>query len=112
MDTNLYLCELDELREKQCLGFEHGDRTIFAVYQDETIRVFENRCPHLGTPLEFMPHQFLTHDKQWIICSTHGALFDKDSGQCISGPCSGQRLSPVAFEIRSEALYLRATTEA
>ncbi|HEY1146415.1 MAG TPA: Rieske (2Fe-2S) protein, partial [Allosphingosinicella sp.] len=33
-----------------------------------------------------------------IACDWHGALFAIDSGQCVGGPCMGQRLTawPVA----------------
>ncbi len=60
----------------------------------EEVRAFHNQCPHLGMPLETFPDRFLTADKQALICSTHGARFDK-TGFCFAGPCKGKQLNGI-----------------
>jgi nitrite reductase/ring-hydroxylating ferredoxin subunit len=59
-----------------------------------------NRCPHAGHPLNLLPDRFLTPDGALILCSSHGALFEKSTGYCVAGPCAGRALTPVALEIR------------
>ena len=54
--------------------------------------------------LNWSPDQFLNVDGSLIQCATHGALFDIDSGRCIAGPCLGEHLVPVPFELRDGML--------
>ena len=64
-----------------------------------------NRCPHVGLPLNLFPDRFLTADRELIICSAHGATFQKHDGRCVGGPCAGTRLSPVAIELARCSSY-------
>jgi len=56
---------------------------------------YENRCPHQGVQLDWTPGEFFDEAKRYLICSTHGALFEPRSGKCVSGPCVGQSLKAV-----------------
>lgn len=78
---------------------------IFIQKTQEGVFVYENRCPHAGTPLNMIGDRFLNIDKTHLICRTHGALFNIGDGQCIAGPCKGQSLRAVAFEVRDGAIY-------
>lgn len=93
------LCPASEITEQQSKGFEIDGRGIFAVRKNDQLYVYENRCPHRGVPLEWMPDTFLDPEKQFIQCATHGALFTIDAGLCIAGPCNGTSLEPVSFEV-------------
>lgn len=76
------------------------------------LRGFVNKCPHLGLPLETFPDRFLSADGRTLICSAHGAQFDV-SGQCIAGPCQGQKLISVNVEIESaDKMGLKADGDA
>lgn len=57
-----------------------------------SVRVYRNRCPHLGTPLDWVPDHFLDREGTHLVCSTHGARFRADDGFCVSGPCAGDAL--------------------
>lgn len=105
MTTHL-ICSLDSLPEHGTKGLEVGAENIFVVRDERGVSVYRNHCPHLGTPLEFMPDRFLSIDKEWIMCSTHGALFDKHTGHCISGPCQGQYLEKLESFVCDGKLYL------
>ena len=50
-------------------------RSLFVVRTGATVRAYENSCPHTGGPLDWVPDQFLTREKDMILCATHGALF-------------------------------------
>lgn len=65
----------------------------------DQVRLYENRCPHLGIRLEWQPNQFFDRDEAHIQCSHHGALFEIDSGLCVYGPCRAQSLTPLPFEL-------------
>ncbi|MFT5606577.1 MAG: nitrite reductase/ring-hydroxylating ferredoxin subunit [Parvicella sp.] len=78
----------------------------FVVKHQDEIYVYENRCPHLGTQLDWTQGEFMDEDQRYIICSTHGALFEPDSGQCVMGPCKGQCLRALDFQIEDTKLTL------
>ncbi|MEX0297554.1 MAG: Rieske (2Fe-2S) protein [Kordiimonas sp.] len=78
---------------------------IFVQRHAGTVRVYENRCPHAGTPLNMFGDKFLNVTKDALICRTHGALFDIATGLCTAGPCRGKHLRPIDFEVRDGALY-------
>ena len=101
------LCALADIPESGSRGFgDGGTESVFAVRKDGVVHVYRNRCPHAGAPLNWMPHRFLDSAGEYIICSAHGALFDIPTGACIAGPCPGQSLAAVPFDIRNGQLWL------
>lgn len=101
------LCELDAIQEDQSKGFELDGQALFAVRKDGIIYVYQNQCPHLSIQLEFTADQFLDSENYFIQCSTHGALFEIDSGNCVSGPCVGDRLTPIESKIENNQIFVR-----
>jgi len=59
----------------------------FAVLVEGHIRAYHNRCPHTGSPLDWLPGRFFSDDGRALVCATHGAHFDPLTGACLSGPC-------------------------
>ena len=96
------------IAEGQTKGFyvEDGGRmsAIFIVRRFGKLYAYHNRCPHLGTPLEFVDDRFLTADGRYIICSTHGALFRVEDGYCLAGPCAGRSLMPATLECGDDGI--------
>ena len=97
------LCRLDDIPDPGSKGFDFRDgtdlRSIFVVRAGATLRAYENSCPHTGGPLDWVPDQFLTREKDTILCATHGALFRIDDGHCLAGPCVGERLTPLPVRV-------------
>lgn len=91
------LCHSDEIAEGKSKGFQIGETFLFAVKKHGQIYVYENVCPHLGIQLEWQEHEFLDIDASMIQCSSHGALFKIEDGECVLGPCQGQSLIKVEF---------------
>lgn len=81
-------------------GFTVNQQAIFVVRRGENLFFYRNSCPHLGVELEWVENQFLDTDESLIQCATHGALFVIDSGECVYGPCIGQKLEALAHEIK------------
>ena len=93
----------EEIPEREARAFDTDDgRTIFITQRDGAYYAYNNLCPHLQTELEFLENQFLDRDGEYIECSTHGALFDDESGECISGPCQGDFLEKVKIDVHSD----------
>lgn len=105
----LRLCALEEIPAPGGRGFTVetgvGPARIFAVRAGGMVRAYVNSCPHIGTPLDWQPDQFLDAGGSLIQCSTHGALFRIDDGYCIHGPCAGRSLREVKVEVREEDVY-------
>lgn len=94
------ICAADEIDDESAREFQVNDQPVVVVKFDGQHHAYLNWCPHLGIELNFMPDQFMDDERRFITCVNHGALFEPDSGECVSGPCSGDRLVPVALEIR------------
>ncbi len=110
MSGDLILCRLGELAEPGSKGFSLGQglarREIFLVRHGGEVRAYENSCPHTGGPLDWVPDQFLSHDRKHILCATHGALFRVHDGHCVHGPCVGKSLVPVAIRLEGDDIVL------
>jgi nitrite reductase/ring-hydroxylating ferredoxin subunit len=103
------LCRITDIPEDGAKGFPGADGAftgLVAVRQGDQVYVYENACPHIGTPLDWTPDRFLSADGRHLICATHGAEFTIVSGTCISGPCKGDRLTPVNVVIRDGVILI------
>lgn len=104
------LCRLEDIPDGGSEGFftdgTDGRLLYMAIREGDKVIVYENTCPHTGLPLDFRPGRFLTRDGALIQCSNHGARFRIRDGYCVSGPCQGDRLTPVATEIRNGRVFL------
>jgi nitrite reductase/ring-hydroxylating ferredoxin subunit len=104
------LCRIADIPENGAKGFPGPDGAftgLVAVRQGDDVYVYENACPHIGTPLDWTPDRFLSADGRYLICATHGAQFTIATGLCVSGPCRGDRLTPVDFSVRDGAILIR-----
>lgn len=94
---------LDELDDPGCREFEIGEGDWpfrgFVVRQGGAVYAYENYCMHVGHPLNFKPDSFLTRDQSKIICASHGAIYEIESGLCVAGPCPGKSLRPVSVDV-------------
>jgi nitrite reductase/ring-hydroxylating ferredoxin subunit len=102
---------LQELSDPDCREFSIGDGDWpfkgFIVRKGDQIYAYQNHCAHLGHPMNWLPDSFLTKDRRNIICASHGALFEIDSGLCIAGPCLGKALHPVEVRLVENEIIVR-----
>lgn len=104
------LCASSELPEGQSRGFNLAALQVIAVRRDGHAYLYENRCPHRGIALEWLPDQFLDPSGSLLQCATHGALFLIESGECVAGPCAGQTLRALQAVEQDGAIWLRSET--
>jgi nitrite reductase/ring-hydroxylating ferredoxin subunit len=127
----LQLCTLAELQRTGCREFRLGggdwplrgfvvragsDARSAAGSEagndaDSEIRAYVNRCPHQLLRLNFLPDDVFTADRRYILCEMHDALFERDSGLCIAGPCLGRRLWMLPIEIDAGRVLLAHGTD-
>ena len=110
IDTTRVLCSLADLEATGGRGFTvgEGDWPLrgFVVKATHGVAAYVNTCPHAGHPLDLRPNRFLTPDRTLILCASHGAVFTRDEGLCIAGPCPGQSLRRVPVEVVGEYVLL------
>jgi nitrite reductase/ring-hydroxylating ferredoxin subunit len=63
--------------------------TAFAIRYEGAVHAYLNRCTHVAMELDWQPGQFFDDTGQWLLCSTHGAAYKPDTGECGGGPCRG-----------------------
>jgi nitrite reductase/ring-hydroxylating ferredoxin subunit len=80
----------------------------FVVRVGDDYHAYVNRCPHVGAPLDLWPNEFLSEDGRLVVCATHGAIFQPDSGRCVGGPCAGDRLTRLAVRRHGDRVVVRA----
>jgi nitrite reductase/ring-hydroxylating ferredoxin subunit len=66
------------------------------VNDDGRFHAYVNRCRHMPTPLDFIRDQFVSEDGRYLMCYTHGALYERGTGLCVAGPCEGESLYRLA----------------
>ena len=100
------LIDLDQLTDNQAKGFRAKGGPILVIKSRQGLKAFRDECPHLGVDLAWNPDAFMDADGEYIQCATHGALFEPTTGECVFGPCIGDRLKPVAVEVRDGAVWI------
>jgi len=70
----------------------------FAIRYAGKVYAYLNQCAHIPVELDWLEGEFFDKSGLYLICATHGATYEPDSGHCILGPCKGQRL--VALDVR------------
>ena len=48
-----------------------------------------NRCSHVAMELDWQPDRFFDDTGRWLMCATHGAVYEPATGECQGGPCRG-----------------------
>jgi nitrite reductase/ring-hydroxylating ferredoxin subunit len=105
------LCALDDIADGASLLVEtEPERApdLFVVRKGARVFGYVNDCPHQNLPLDLVPGRFLDLQKTRILCTNHGARFDIETGKCVSGPCLGERLEPVAVRVVAGEVWLEA----
>ena len=83
----------------------------FLINFEGRYHAYVNRCAHAGSPLDWWPNEFFTDDGRLLICATHGALFEPDSGRCAGGPCGGAALWPLVARLEGDRVIVSALPE-
>ncbi len=71
------------------VNFSGQTCTAFAIRYQGAVHAYLNRCTHVAMEMDWQPGQFFDDTGQWLLCSTHGAAYKPDTGECGGGPCRG-----------------------
>lgn len=111
--TQLPVCARGDLTfEKVCAvslprGADGRPReALVLIGSDGEPRAYLNRCRHLPVPIDGGSKQYLTRGGEYLLCGTHGALYRRDDGMCIAGPCLNLALESLQVLEENGMLYL------
>ena len=98
-----WLCATQALAERgQAWVFDvmHAQQPAraFALRFDGQVVAYLNRCVHVPSEMDWQPGHFLDSEQRFIVCATHGALYEPADGRCVGGPCGRGRLTPLHVE--------------
>ncbi len=82
------------------------DAAAFVIRYDGKVYGYLNSCAHIPVELDWMEGEFFDKAGLYLICATHGATYEPDTGHCIMGPCKGERLVAAPIEERDGSVYL------
>jgi nitrite reductase/ring-hydroxylating ferredoxin subunit len=106
------VCPLEALPQGRARGFTlraGRERVEIFLYRNgRTVLGYVNSCPHIGTPLDWVPDQFMAPDGEHFQCATHGARFRTADGYCVFGPCVGKSLRALALALREGLVRIEA----
>ncbi len=108
--TAVPLCDSGALLEKgKAVVFDvmhfRAPARAFALRFDGQVVAYLNRCLHVPTEMDWQPGEFLDSAREYILCATHGAAYQPQTGRCVGGPCGRGRLTVIEVEERDGRVY-------
>jgi nitrite reductase/ring-hydroxylating ferredoxin subunit len=106
------VADLDDLTEPGAREFRVGEggwpfRGVVVRWQGQ-VYAYTNSCAHLGHPLNIDPDKFFSFDQTLLLCTSHGAVFEPDTGLCVGGPCIGASLKALECRIAEDKILVQA----
>lgn len=68
------------------------------------VRAYLNVCQHIAIPLDGGSREFFDPTGTHLRCGTHGALYRREDGFCVVGPCAGESLVALPIRIDGEGV--------
>jgi len=112
-DAARVICAGDALAERGkgvrfTVDYQGEPHAAFAIRYGGKVYAYLNSCAHIQVELDWLDGEFFDHSKLYLICATHGATYEPDSGYCVLGPCRGKRLVAVPVAERGGEVLLVA----
>jgi nitrite reductase/ring-hydroxylating ferredoxin subunit len=86
---------------------ELGERvTGFVVRYNGLVHAYVNQCAHLSVELDWNEGDFFDLTKNYVICATHGAQYQPETGYCVMGPCKGRSLQAIHVTERNDEILI------
>lgn len=110
MNEPVYICESSDvadggtgIRFPVTAGGE--DCTAFVIRFGEHAHAYLNRCAHVPMELDWNRGEFFESSGLYLMCATHGALYEPQTGHCAGGPCRGGRLHKIGVVEQDGKIY-------
>jgi nitrite reductase/ring-hydroxylating ferredoxin subunit len=86
------------------------DEECFVINFRGGFYAYVNRCRHIPIAMDWVDNQFFEEHGRYLMCQTHGALYDPGTGECLAGPAGacGKFLFRIPLEVEKGVIYARA----
>ena len=89
-----------------------GERVpAFVVRFDGAARAYLNRCAHVPVELDWQEGRFFDDSGLYLICATHGAMYNAEDGRCAGGPCRGKGLTSLRTHESGGVVWVETINE-
>ncbi len=92
--------------------FQGQPRPAFVVRYRNRVYAYVNQCAHKGVELDWNPGVFFDTTGRYLMCATHGACYEPDTGLCARGPCRGAGLVKLGVIENNSEIKLAPSTSA
>jgi nitrite reductase/ring-hydroxylating ferredoxin subunit len=94
---------------KFLLPIRGADQECFVINYRGQFHGYVNRCRHVPMAMDWVDNQFFAEEGRYLMCQTHNAYYQPDSGECIAGPLGtcGKFLYRVPLEVVDGVIYAR-----
>ena len=104
------LCRLDQIEDGTGRVFPCAAGPVapgvIVVRRGSRVWAYRNHCPHNHIPLDALHERIVTHDGEWVLCSTRDAVFRFEDGYCEDGPCKGRSLEALAVTVAAGTIHV------
>ena len=109
-DSTIFICESSAVEEggrgvRFPLTAAGEDAVGFVVRFEQEVRGYLNRCAHVPMELDWNQGEFFESSGLYLMCATHGALYEPDTGKCAGGPCRGGRLKQIKVLEKEQKIF-------
>jgi len=110
MDNQIFIKKNSFTKDPSTIKFlfkeGNGEQPGFVILFNSKYYAYRNKCQHLAVELDWENNKFFEEEERFIVCATHGALYEPSTGKCISGPCTGKNLESLNLEITEDRLIV------
>jgi nitrite reductase/ring-hydroxylating ferredoxin subunit len=103
MAVRITVCRDEALGEKETAKFRIGEGSNaaegFVIRYQGALYAYRNECRHVPMTMDWVENRFLSRDRCYIQCATHGARYQIDTGLCVEGPPAGKTLKNLPVEV-------------
>ena len=94
---------------KFMLPIQGVEEECFLINFRGEFHAYVNRCRHIPIPMDWVDNHFFAEGGRYLMCQTHGALYQPESGECLAGPAGacGKFLFRVPLEVERGVIYAR-----
>ena len=109
-DNSIFICDSSQIEEggrgvRFPLTAAGEDAVGFVVRFEQEVRGYLNRCAHVPMEFDWNQGEFFESSGLYLMCATHGALYEPDTGKCAGGPCRGGSLKKIKVIEKEQKIF-------
>jgi nitrite reductase/ring-hydroxylating ferredoxin subunit len=83
------------------------EEECFVINYHGQFHAYVNQCRHIPMAMDWVDNQFFAERGRYLMCQTHNAYYEPDSGECVAGPrgACGKFLYRVPLTVERGIIY-------